>query len=102
MASRLDLQIELEELLGTRNVYFQPPESIRMKYPAIRYQLDGFEHVYADDIYYKGYRRYSITYLDANPDNDMIEKFLTHFKMIQFDRHYASDGLNHYLYTLYY
>lgn len=37
MASRLDLQTFLEELLESKNVYFQPPESVKMKYPAIVY-----------------------------------------------------------------
>ena len=37
MASRLALQTKLEELLGSRHVYYQPPESLKMEYPAIRY-----------------------------------------------------------------
>ena len=37
MADRLDLQGLLEELLESRNVYYKPPESIKMQYPAIRY-----------------------------------------------------------------
>ena len=47
MASRLDLQTFLEEILESRNVYFQPPESVKMKYPAIVYALDDIENVYA-------------------------------------------------------
>ena len=34
MASRLELQSKFEELLGSRNVYYQPPESIKMSYTA--------------------------------------------------------------------
>ena len=45
MASRLDLQTFLEELLESKNVYFQPPESVKMKYPAIVYALDDIENV---------------------------------------------------------
>ena len=37
MANRLDLQALLEDLLGSRNVYYQPPESVKMNYPAIVY-----------------------------------------------------------------
>ena len=38
MASRLKLHEELVEVLGSRYVYFQPPESIKMNYPAIVYE----------------------------------------------------------------
>ena len=41
MGTRLDLQMKLEELLGCRHVYYQPPDSgvgaVKMEYPAIRY-----------------------------------------------------------------
>ena len=40
MAPRLDLQKLLVELLGSDNVYFQPPPSVQMNYPAIVYKLD--------------------------------------------------------------
>ena len=40
MASRLELQDTLETILESRNVYFNPPESIKMNYPAIIYKLD--------------------------------------------------------------
>ena len=37
MASRLNLQDKLEEVLGSKQVYFQPPESLKLKYPCIVY-----------------------------------------------------------------
>ena len=36
--TRLELQSVLEQTLGSRNVYFQPPASVKMKYPAIVYE----------------------------------------------------------------
>ena len=42
MANRLDLQALLEDLLGSRNVYYQPPESDKMNYPAIVYALEDY------------------------------------------------------------
>ena len=39
MSKRKDLQKLLEQTLGSRNVYFQPPATIKMQYPAIRYEL---------------------------------------------------------------
>ena len=47
MANRLDLQALLEDLLGSRNVYYQPPESVKMNYPAIVYALEDIENTFA-------------------------------------------------------
>lgn len=49
MANRLDLQALLEDLLGSRNVYYQPPESVKMNYPTIVYALEDIENTFADD-----------------------------------------------------
>ena len=35
--TRLTLQTKLEDLLGSKHVYYQPPENLKMEYPAIRY-----------------------------------------------------------------
>ena len=37
MGTRIELQSKLEELLGSRQVYYQPPETVKMEYPAIVY-----------------------------------------------------------------
>ena len=72
MASRLDLQTFLEELLESKNVYFQPPESVKMKYPAIVYTLDDIENVHADNRVYSSHRHYSVTVIDYDPDLSLI------------------------------
>ena len=38
MASRLNLHNSLIEALGTKSVYFQPPESVKLVYPCIIYE----------------------------------------------------------------
>lgn len=101
MASRLELQSELEELLGTRNVYYQPPESIKIKYPAIIYSTNDIEKTFANDAGYSYRRRYEIIVIDKNPDNVVIDKLLS-LQYCSFDRHYVSDNLNHDVLTLYY
>ena len=102
MASRLKLQEELEEILGSRNVYFQPPESVKMKYDAIVYTLGDMRTNHADDRIYKLDKSYEITVISRNPDNDLAEKLLTHFKHISFDRRFINDNLYHDTLTLYY
>lgn len=101
MGSRLELQTTLEMLLGSRNVYFQPPESIKMKYPAIVYKRDDIGNVYASNDVYAQRFLYELTYIDEDPDNDMIIR-LSKLPYCDFVRAYSFDGLNHYTFTLYY
>lgn len=102
MASRLKLHEELCEILGTKNVYFQPPASVKMIYPCIRYSLSSVDSIYANDKNYKNTKRYEIIVIDRDPDSDIYEKILNHFEMCGFDRPYVSDNLNHWVLTLYY
>lgn len=100
--TRLALDRRLRALLGTSNVYFQPPESIKLKYPCIIYNLSSIPSIYANNKVYKSHRRYQITYVTSDPDTEMIDKFLAEFEMVSFDRHFTADRLNHYIFTLYY
>lgn len=102
MASRLELQEELEEILGSRNVYFQPPESVKMKYDAIVYNLSDIRTNYADDRLYKKDKSYELTVISRNPDNNIAENLLNHFEYIRFDRRFINDNLYHDALTLFY
>lgn len=101
MASRLSLQTMLEELLGSRNVYFQPPASVQLKYDAIVYSRKTIENVHANDAVYRQHNSYEITVIYRNPDSDLPIK-LSQLPMCSFDRHYAADNLYHDVFTLYY
>ena len=101
MANRPDLQALLEELLGSRNVYFQPPESIRMNYPAIIYSLSAVEKLHANDSAYKLHTAYSVTLIDKDPDTKFLAPILT-LQYCSFNRFYRADNLNHWVFTLYY
>lgn len=101
MASRLNLQAMLEELLGSRNVYFQPPASVKMSYPAIVYSLNGFDKKLADDQCYMLQRSYQITYIDKSPDSPLVDKIAS-LPLCSFVQHFTMDNLNHYNYTIYY
>lgn len=102
MASRLNLHEELCKVLGSNNVYFQPPESIKLKYPCIVYSLSGIDRRTANNASYNMAHSYTVTLIDSNPDSSFIESILSHFQMCRFDRSYASDNLNHFIYTIYY
>lgn len=102
MASRLELHEELCKILGSRNVYFNPPEDVKMQYPAIRYSLAGMDLVHANNKIYRNTNQYSVTVIDEDPDSDIHTKILHKFSMCSLNRPYPSDGLNHFPLTLYY
>ena len=101
MASRLELQTKLEELLGSRNVYYQPPESISMNYPAIVYSRDEIDKKSANNSTYLLTNRYEVIVIDRLPDNPVIKK-LMQLQMCNYERGYKNDNLNHDVLTLYY
>lgn len=101
MASRLQLQGKFEELLGTRNVYYEPPENLRMSYPAIRYVRSKIESKAANNAAYLISNCYEVTVIASDPDNPVINKLLA-LPMCKHNRHYKADGLNHDTFTLYY
>lgn len=98
---RIELQKILEEILGSRNVYFQPPENIKMKYPAIVYTLVDINSYYGDDLSYSRKRKYDVTVIDKNPDSEIVEK-LFNLEYVYFDRFFISDNLNHFSFRVYY
>lgn len=102
MASRLELHEELCAVLGTRNVYFQPPESVKMKYDAIRYELGGKDLKRANDRIYRNTNRYEGVLITRDPDTTIPDAILSHFEMCSFGRPYPADNLNHYPFTIYY
>ena len=100
MAGRPSLQIILEEILKTRNVYFQPPENVRMNYPAIVYSLGHIDKLRANDATYKLLTAYEIVLIDKNPDTEFLAPILA-LPYCSFDRFYRADNLNHWVFTLY-
>lgn len=100
--SRLELHEALCSLIGSRNVYFQPPENVRMKYPCIVYELSRVTQRHADDRTYKFDKSYEVTYISDNPDTDIHELMLTAFMYCQFDRRFVNDGLYHDVFTIYF
>ena len=102
MASRLTLQTELERILGSSNVYFQPPESVKMNYPAIVYGRSSGDTQFANNRPYIFVQSYDITVIDKNPDSEIAENIVKHFPMSRYDRNFKSDNLNHDVVHTYY
>ena len=101
MGNRIELHNKLVDILGSVNVYFQPPESIKLSYPCIIYERNPGNVIFADDAPYRQKRRYTITVIDRNPDTDIPDR-LAQLPLCRADRFYTADNLNHYTYTIYF
>jgi hypothetical protein len=91
----------LVELLGSENVYYQSPESVKMQYPAIVYNRDDIRIDYADNKPYAWRTRYSITVIDPNPDSEIPHK-IAGLPLCSYSRHFTADNLNHDVFELYF
>lgn len=101
MGLRSELHTLLKTMLGSGNVYFQPPAGLHMKYPCIVYELDDIRSVHADNVPQWHHLRYSVTVIDPNPDSQ-IPIAVAGLPKCSFDRAYISDNLNHYAFRLFF
>lgn len=101
MGTRSNLQLTLETLLGSQSVYFQPPASLRMEYPAIVYKRDTAASLFAGNKPYRYVKRYQVTVISKDPDSNIPEKVAA-LPMCIHARFFTVNNLNHDVYTLYY
>lgn len=99
MANRLELHEVLCKILGSRNVYYQPPASVKMKYPAIVYSRSSIDNSYANNSVYNQMTAYDVIVIDSDPDTPLIE-VMSKLPLCRFVRHYVADNLNHDLFIL--
>lgn len=98
----MDKRLELDALLrkvmkdisGVENVYFQPPENLRIQYPAIIYERGDIQNRPADDMAYSQHTFYEVTVVDKNPDSLLVYAVAS-LPRCKFGRHFKSDNLNH-------
>lgn len=98
---RLELDARLRRILGSDNVYFEPPASLRMKYPCIRYSRSRIDTVHADNKVYLANRRYDIIAIYQDPDSDLSDRILFNEEGLTLsnERRYVADGLHHDVFT---
>lgn len=92
---------ELESILGSENVYFEPASSYIMTYPCIVYTREDAQIQYADNKVHTHRWRYQITYISWNPYNDVVDAMLDHFEAIEYGRHFVNSNLHHDVLYLY-
>lgn len=96
---RTELQTILEGI--TENVYFQPPSNITMQYPCIIYRRDNSRTEFAGNEKYLHSKRYQVTVVDRNPDTELSDA-VEELPFCSIDRTYSAEGLNHYVFTLFF
>lgn len=100
MNTRLDLDRVLRNIIGESNVYFQPPENVKMIYPCIRYSLYDIQTLHGDNLPYIKSSEYQLILIDPDPDNKYVDA-LSSLPACNLDRVYTADNLNHYVFTIY-
>ena len=84
-----------------KNVYFNPPESVKLTYPCIIYNRSNGNTAFADNNPYTFRTNYQITVIDKDPDSEMIKK-IAMLPTARYDRHYKADKLNHDVFDIYF
>lgn len=102
MHDRLSLHEKLVEILGSRNVYFQPPASVKLSYPCIVYKRHILDAEYADNSKFMKSQSYQITVIYSDPDSSLPENI---FKALDFcsanTPTYVADNLYHDVFIVY-
>lgn len=96
---RLALDAKFRAIEGA-HVYYQPPASVKMTYPAIRYERNRIDIVSADNISYLRNTGYMVTVITKDPDSPIVEE-VSKFPKTIFNRHYTADNLNHDVFIIY-
>lgn len=101
MDRRPDLGQIFRGILGTGNVYFQPPGNVKMAYPAIKYERSEMEVKHADNGVYNRRVQYMVTVIDSDPDSEIVDR-VSMLPLCRFERHYVQDNLNHDVFEIYF
>lgn len=100
MRSRIDFHENVLKKICP-NVYFQPPASVKMIYPCIRYSIAGDRSLHANDGLYNTNQQYTVTFITKDPDCEAIDT-IRNLPYCSLDRPYTSDNLYHYPFTIFY
>ena len=101
-SKRIELQQVLESIIGSNYVYYRPPESTKLKYPCIIYNLKSGVAHRADNANYIFKRCYDVQLIHKTADTDLVEALIGAFPYIRFDNNFITDNLIHENFVLYY
>lgn len=90
----------LKEALGSDNVYFQPPETMKLSYPCIVFSETRPKVVFANNELYRDMKAFRVIYMDSLPTSDVPDK-IKRIRYSSLEQIYKSGNLNHYAFTIY-
>lgn len=102
MGNRLSLHNKLVELLGSSNVYYQPPSNVKLVYPCVLYNQNVGDSKKASNKLYTYKESYDITFIFRTSNDNIVNSMLTEFTYCSESRRYIAENLYHYTFTLYY
>lgn len=98
--SRMEVHEYLKELSGYgEHVYFNPPETVKMNYPCIVYNVANLGSRHADNVPYFRYDTYTVTHIYPRISQADLNNKLAETSGFTFDRHYYTGNLYHDVFT---
>lgn len=98
--SSQELQAKFEELLESRQVYYNPPASVKMSYDAIVFTRSDINNTFANNAVYRQAFGYEVTTITTDPDSSIILK-IAQLPRCTHVRQYVADNLYHNVFKLY-
>lgn len=95
-----ELQALLKGLDGVKDAYVQPPTD-GLQYPCIMIERSTSDVKAADNIKYLFKKGYTVTVIDRAPDSQ-IPDLVEGLQLSRFDRFFRTDGLNHFVFQMFF
>ena len=100
---RWELDDKLRELLPDNwHLYFQPPGERGLDYPCLIYSKSTGDTLFANNKDYMYHRRYELTFIYEDPDDETPRNVMRQLDYCRADRHFVTANLNHDTCVLYY
>lgn len=100
MRTYKDLLHLLKKAVAHNRVYFQPPENLRMDYPAVIFHLSRNKTTHASDGRFKDNQEYTVILITEDPQPDALDAILN-IPYSTLETTYVSNGMNHFVFTIY-
>ena len=100
MKDREKVLIKIKEKICP-NVYFTPPEDIKINYPACIVTREELDIHRANNNVYKVSVGYKLVYVSKSEADDIIIKILNNFNHSDFRTEYKVNGLYHKVFVVY-
>lgn len=94
--TRIEIHEKIKKLSGYGDrIYYNPPESLKIKYPCIVYSRVNLGARHADNRPYFRYNTYTVTHIYQKESESSLTDKLAIEQGFSFDRSYFADNLHH-------